>query len=89
MNLELWNKRTRDSEYIEDSSSIFIENVECTAVTYFSLTRVMFTSTEAMNAAKEITGWDEWDEVTLELRRHDDLVKVGGSYYADWGTNNE
>ncbi|MDL2342521.1 MAG: hypothetical protein QFB87_05610 [Patescibacteria group bacterium] len=91
MNLELWNQRAADGGYIPNASDdpLYLNDVEWTAMTYMDLARVKFTSTEAMQKAKAITGWDEWEEDTLAIRFHKKLIMVGDKFYADWGTNNE
>lgn len=87
MNLELWNIRHEDGTSNGDTSSLFLEDVEWTAVTYFDLVRVKFTSREAMLVAQKLTGWEEWDDDQLVLKRKDGRVDAKGIYYADWGTN--
>ena len=34
--------------------------------------------------AQALTGWNRWDDTTLEISLHDDLVKARNAYYSDW-----
>ena len=91
MNLELWNRRDAEGGHIPDATEdpLYLHDVEWVAITYFDLVRVKFTSTKAAAKAKEKTGWENWEDDTLELNHENGLVFAGSEYYADWGTNNE
>lgn len=45
------------------------------SVTYgMSTVRVGFATNEDFDAAKRMTGWEEWDELTLRMEMHENLV---------------
>jgi len=66
-----------------------LEGVEYLVVTYNTHYRLGFRDAEAMKRAKDLTGWEEWDDDQLLIQFHDDLVKTSGlgedtHYYGDW-----
>lgn len=66
-----------------------IPGVVAIAATYQNNFRLIFGSAEAYQEAKNITGWPDWDENSLEMQFFDDLLLVGGKFYGDWMLKNE
>lgn len=58
-------------------------------VTYLTTYTVGFKDRMAMQKAKLITGWEIWDDLTLEMRFKGDLLSIHGAehhvkYFGDW-----
>jgi hypothetical protein len=51
-------------------------NVDSIHEIYKHITTIRFISKDAREAARYLTGWPTWDETTLEMLRHDDLVET-------------
>lgn len=62
-----------------------VKSVHCA----YGTPRVKFNHPREANTARRLTGWPSFDDVTLEMRHHQDLVEVRNShgtfYYSDWG----
>lgn len=53
-----------------------------------STLRIAFENDEYTRVARQLTGWDDWDEDQLVVTWHEDLIRVaerdGFMYYGDW-----
>lgn len=63
--------------------------VKATYATYgVSTFRIEFENEEYTNAARQLTGWDDWDENQLLVAWTEDLIRTceehGFRYYGDW-----
>lgn len=61
-----------------------LEGVEYLVVTYNAHYRLGFVDAESCAKAKEVTGWDEWDQNQLLIEFHHDMVKTKEGYFGDW-----
>ena len=60
-------------------------------VTYSATFTVWFVNQEALEAAKRVTGWSDWDRLSLEMRFHEDMLVANDqngtrSYFGDWSS---
>lgn len=59
--------------------------------TYDNMMNVFFVNEEAMATAKALTGWEEWDDNALRLRRVDGCTAIHNAarnrdeFFGDWG----
>ncbi|MCA9185022.1 MAG: hypothetical protein R3E01_36215 [Pirellulaceae bacterium] len=51
--------------------------------TYLAILTVGFVSEGAFELARKQTGWEPWDDLILEIRRHDDLIVTCDGYFGD------
>ncbi len=63
--------------------------IEAVHVTYSATFTVWFANQEALEAAKKVTGWSDWDRLSLEMRFHEDMLVANDqngtrSYFGDW-----
>ncbi len=61
-----------------------LEGVEYLVVTYNSHYRLGFVDEASFLRAKELTGWEEWDDKQLLMQFHDDMVHTKDGYFGDW-----
>ena len=52
--------------------------------THHTTMTVGFINEDACETARRLTGWRAWDELILEVSRHDYLTKVHDGYYGDF-----
>jgi len=65
-------------------SALPIHGVSWVPFTYMQTITVVFVDHEAMETAREQTGWHVWEPLVLEMLLHDDLILVGGIYFGDF-----
>ena len=58
--------------------------------TYDTPVNIHFVDRASCAEAKRLTGWENWDECSLTLRWHEDMIHVKGPdgvemFYGDWG----
>lgn len=66
-------------------------------VTYLTNFRIAFATAEQFELAKRLTGWPEWDALTLSVVLDQDMVKAlgnpddptGFAWYGDWSLIDE
>ena len=88
--LRLFHGRTNPDQKMDDwgSDGPVLHGVAGVYVTYQSHFRVDFTHELYCEEAKQLTGWEDWDENCLLMTFHDDMVMTDVSgvrmYYGDW-----
>lgn len=89
LQLCLFHGRNNPDEHLDDwgFDGPVIPGIAGVSATYGML-RVTFSDQAACKAAKALTGWSDWDELTLEMATHEDLVRIstptGNQYFGDW-----
>lgn len=91
MQLALFHGR-RDATADMDGETGFdgprLEGVTAVHFVYMGIIRVHFETAAHARSARSATGWERWDENTLQIELHDDLVSTvdrkGRAYYGDW-----
>jgi hypothetical protein len=53
-------------------------------VTYLGTLRLGFVDEAAFEQAQELTGWETWDDLVLQMRCHGDLVATATGFYGDF-----
>ena len=66
-----------------------IEELDAMCVVYNNIHRLIFADRVAAHIAKEQTGWESWDDLTLEMRIDQDMVRIdtpdgGTQWFGDW-----
>lgn len=65
-----------------------IHGIESFRVTYCQLHRLIFTDQDLRDKAMAATGWDIWDELTLQIRIEQGMVRIdtkeGPEWFGDW-----
>lgn len=66
-----------------------IEGINSLCVVYHNIHRVIFADRVAAHIAKEQTGWGSWDDLTLEMRIDQNMVRTdtpdgGAQWFGDW-----
>lgn len=90
MRFTIFHGRTLPGEHLDNwgFDGPVLRHVTRLDVTYLHHFRITFADQKACNVAKEITGWDDWDECTLLIRFHEDLIVTNENgelkYYGDW-----
>lgn len=89
--LHLFHGRRTPDEELDDwgFDGPVIKGIAAFSCTYFTTFRVTFADEESYQAAKSLTGWNPWDELTLEITGSAGLVTTTGeqhgpAYYGDW-----
>lgn len=69
-----------------------VKHLDALCVAYNSIHRLVFTDRSECAEAKKQTGWDSWDDLTLELRFDGDMVRIdvegGPQWFGDWHLEN-
>lgn len=91
MRLFLYHGRDTPDEELQDwgfdGPELF--GISFYIVTYFTHIRFGFKDRESFERAKELTGWEVWDDLQLLMKTHNDLVEANGKFYGDWCLDEE
>ncbi|KTD47499.1 hypothetical protein Lqui_2425 [Legionella quinlivanii] len=84
MKIRLYHGRNNPEQEMDDwgFESVTLDGVEGIIWTY-GVPRVFFVNENALQIAKDLTGWDALGD-GLEMHVFEDLIKTNDGYFGDW-----
>ncbi|SEG42494.1 hypothetical protein SAMN02746093_02904 [Legionella quinlivanii DSM 21216] len=84
MKIRLYHGRNNPEQEMDDwgFEGVTLDGVEGIIWTY-GVPRVYFVNENALQTAKDLTGWDALGD-GLEMHVFEDLIKTNGGFFGDW-----